>query len=315
MSNYIVTTDFAAKDALPSGNPGKLAQGTQIDTELDNIATAVATKEDLANKGSANGYAGLDSGAKVPRAQLPSPVAYEDEANTFVTGQILQGAVTLGNSTGGVTVADTSGSLRNKGTANNQTTNVSYLSFQQLGGTENGWVGFGLGTNELRLNNSISGANTNITTAGGGAIQANGTAVSVSGHGHTAAETTSGTFADARIAQSNVTQHQAALAINASQVASDIPSDQTSNFSVASSMAGDFVTVNAAGTVTITVGSNCLGAAGKAAIFIRRGAGAVTFSASGTTIRTKNGLSVTSQHGAAGLIQLTSTEYQLTGDI
>jgi hypothetical protein len=83
MANYIVTTDFAAKDALPTGNPGKVAQGTQLDTELDNIATAIATKEDTANKGSANGYAGLDSSADVPRAQLPSAIAYEDEANTF----------------------------------------------------------------------------------------------------------------------------------------------------------------------------------------------------------------------------------------
>lgn len=38
------------------------------------------------------------------------------------------------------------------------------------------------------------------------------------GHTHAAADVTTGTFADARIAQSNVTQHQAALAITESQV-------------------------------------------------------------------------------------------------
>lgn len=37
-------------------------------------------------------------------------------------------------------------------------------------------------------------------------------------HGHAASEVTSGTFADGRIAQSNVTQHQAALSITESQV-------------------------------------------------------------------------------------------------
>jgi len=72
MSNYVVTTDFAAKDALTTGNPLKKAKGTELDTELDNIATAISTKEDLANKGTNNGYAGLDGSGKVLVASLPS---------------------------------------------------------------------------------------------------------------------------------------------------------------------------------------------------------------------------------------------------
>ena len=44
MSDYTKTTDFAAKDALSSGNPAKVVKGTEIDTEFDNIATAIATK-------------------------------------------------------------------------------------------------------------------------------------------------------------------------------------------------------------------------------------------------------------------------------
>jgi len=49
MSNYVKSTDFAAKDALASGNAGKIVKGTEIDTEFNNIATAVATKADLAS--------------------------------------------------------------------------------------------------------------------------------------------------------------------------------------------------------------------------------------------------------------------------
>lgn len=49
MSNYTKSTDFAAKDALASGNAGKIVKGTEIDTEFNNIATAVATKADLAS--------------------------------------------------------------------------------------------------------------------------------------------------------------------------------------------------------------------------------------------------------------------------
>src|SRR5688572_13908715 len=83
MSNYIKTVDFAAKDALPSGNPAKVAQGTQVDTEFNNIATAIATKEDTANKGVANGYASLDSSGDVPDAQIAATIPRLASANTF----------------------------------------------------------------------------------------------------------------------------------------------------------------------------------------------------------------------------------------
>jgi hypothetical protein len=49
MSNYTKSTNFAAKDALASGNAGKIVKGTEIDTEFNNIATAVSTKADLAS--------------------------------------------------------------------------------------------------------------------------------------------------------------------------------------------------------------------------------------------------------------------------
>ena len=47
MSNYTKSTNFATKDALSSGDPLKIVKGTEIDTEFNNIATAVATKADL----------------------------------------------------------------------------------------------------------------------------------------------------------------------------------------------------------------------------------------------------------------------------
>jgi hypothetical protein len=49
MTNYTKATNFATKDALSSGNPLKIVKGTEIDTEFNNIATAVATKADLAS--------------------------------------------------------------------------------------------------------------------------------------------------------------------------------------------------------------------------------------------------------------------------
>jgi hypothetical protein len=46
MSNYTKSTNFASKDNLSSGNPLKIVKGTEIDTEFNNIATAIATKID-----------------------------------------------------------------------------------------------------------------------------------------------------------------------------------------------------------------------------------------------------------------------------
>jgi hypothetical protein len=49
MSNYVKSTDFASKDSLTVGDPLKIIKGTEINTEFNNIQTAVATKADLAS--------------------------------------------------------------------------------------------------------------------------------------------------------------------------------------------------------------------------------------------------------------------------
>jgi len=49
VSDYTKSTNFATKDNLSSGNPLKIVKGTEIDTEFNNIATAIATKADLAS--------------------------------------------------------------------------------------------------------------------------------------------------------------------------------------------------------------------------------------------------------------------------
>lgn len=49
MSNYTKTTNFAIKDGLVSGNPNKIIRGTEIDTEYNNIASAVNSKADANN--------------------------------------------------------------------------------------------------------------------------------------------------------------------------------------------------------------------------------------------------------------------------
>ena len=51
MSNYTKTVNFAAKDALTTGDANKVVKGTEIDTEFNNIATAIATKVDTTSAG------------------------------------------------------------------------------------------------------------------------------------------------------------------------------------------------------------------------------------------------------------------------
>jgi len=44
MSNYTKSTDFEAKDALPSGDSDKIIRGAEFEVEFDNIAVAVNSK-------------------------------------------------------------------------------------------------------------------------------------------------------------------------------------------------------------------------------------------------------------------------------
>jgi hypothetical protein len=49
MANYVKSTNFAIKDGLTSGNPSKIIKGTEINTELENIEDAIASKPDANN--------------------------------------------------------------------------------------------------------------------------------------------------------------------------------------------------------------------------------------------------------------------------
>jgi len=46
VSNYTKSTNFTAKDALPSGDSGKIIRGSEFDTEFTAIQTAVNSKAD-----------------------------------------------------------------------------------------------------------------------------------------------------------------------------------------------------------------------------------------------------------------------------
>jgi len=79
MSNYTQSTNFATKDALPSGDPLKIVKGTEINTEFVNIAVAVATKADLLSPTFTGVPAAPTASAGNNSAQLAT-TAYADAA-------------------------------------------------------------------------------------------------------------------------------------------------------------------------------------------------------------------------------------------
>ena len=76
MSDYVKSTNFATKDNLSSGNPAKIVKGTEIDTEFNNIATAISTKQDSSAAVTLTGTQTLTN----------KTIAYADNTLTGVVG-------------------------------------------------------------------------------------------------------------------------------------------------------------------------------------------------------------------------------------
>ena len=86
MSNYSKSTNFAAKDALASGNPSKIVKGTEIDTEFNNIATAIATKAD----GTFTNFSFVESGGVLYiKSSGTSLASIDASGNLTVIGNVI----------------------------------------------------------------------------------------------------------------------------------------------------------------------------------------------------------------------------------
>ncbi len=83
MSNYTQSTNFATKDALPSGDPLKIVKGTEINTEFNNISVAIATKADLVSPTFTGTPAAPTASAGTNSTQIAT-TAYIDAAITAV---------------------------------------------------------------------------------------------------------------------------------------------------------------------------------------------------------------------------------------
>jgi hypothetical protein len=90
MSNYTKSTNFATKDALTSGDPLKIVKGTEINTEFDNIQTAVNSKADTASPTFTTPILGVATATSINKVTITAPA-------TSATLTIVDGS-TLANS-------------------------------------------------------------------------------------------------------------------------------------------------------------------------------------------------------------------------
>jgi hypothetical protein len=90
MSDYTKSTNFASKDNLSSGNPLKIVKGTEIDTEFNNISTAIATKQDydadLTTWAGKTAPSGTVLGTSDTQTLTNKTIAYADNTLTDVVG-------------------------------------------------------------------------------------------------------------------------------------------------------------------------------------------------------------------------------------
>lgn len=109
MANYVKSTNFASKDSLPTGDPLKIVKGTEIDSEFNSIATAVASKADSNSPSLLGTPTAPTAAVGTNNTQLATTAFVQGEkASPTFTGTVTVPTLSLG---GNWTVVETSNVL------------------------------------------------------------------------------------------------------------------------------------------------------------------------------------------------------------
>jgi hypothetical protein len=134
MSNYTKATNFTAKDALPTGNSGKIVKGTEIDTELTAVASAISSKADLNSPALTGTPTAPTASAATNTTQVATTAFVQTALSTaFTTGMIMMWSGTIATIPTGWVLCNGSNStpdLRNKFIigAHSDTAGVAYTT-------------------------------------------------------------------------------------------------------------------------------------------------------------------------------------------
>jgi len=131
MSQYTKSTNFATKDNLPTGDPLKIVKGTEIDTEYNNIATAIATKT--------------------------------DNASAAITGGTITGITDLAIADGGTGASTAASALNNLLPSQTSAAN-KYL---QSDGTNASWDAISINTGDITGTLAVANGGTGVTSSTG----------------------------------------------------------------------------------------------------------------------------------------------------
>jgi hypothetical protein len=131
LSNYTKSTNFATKDNLTPGDPLKIVRGTEIDTEYNNIATAIATKT--------------------------------DNASAAITGGSITGITDLAVADGGTGASTATAALNNL--LPTQTGNAN--KYLQTDGTNATWDAVSLSTSDITGTLPVANGGTGVTSSTG----------------------------------------------------------------------------------------------------------------------------------------------------
>jgi len=131
LSNYTKSTNFATKDNLSPGDPLKIVRGTEIDTEFNNISTAISTKT--------------------------------DNSAAAITGGSITGITDLAVADGGTGASTATAALNNL--LPSQTGNSS--KYLQTDGTNATWDAISINTGDITGTLGVTNGGTGVTTSTG----------------------------------------------------------------------------------------------------------------------------------------------------